>query len=145
MANLEFDLETITPGELKALVKAASDTELVETVQSVGTGAALQRTFHGMAENFRGQQNANLDATVQFVIDDDGTPHEHWIALSGGKATVGAGATDEPKATISTDLVSFFNLITGLSTGPALFMRGKVKLAGDMMFAARFDSFFDRP
>ena len=40
------------------------------------------------------------------------------------------------------DLVTFVRLIMGQAQGPQLFMTGKLKVAGDLMFAQRVSAFF---
>jgi len=40
------------------------------------------------------------------------------------------------------DLVTFVRLIMGQAQGPQLFMTGKLKVAGDLMFAQRVSGFF---
>ena len=39
----------------------------------------------------------------------------------------------------------FLRLVTGAESGPAMFMTGKIKIKGDLMFASRMTSFFRIP
>ncbi len=142
---LDIDLSTITPEELAALVKSVDDQTLRDGVKAVGTEAALDRCFEGMAERFRSDVGKAVDATVNFHVDDDGAQHPYHVTMKDGTCTARQGVGEGAKATIRTDVVSFMKLITGNATGPGLFMKGKIKLEGDMMFAARFDGFFDKP
>ena len=41
--------------------------------------------------------------------------------------------------------MTFPKLVTGQQSGPVLFMTGKLKLEGDVMFASRMTSFFRIP
>jgi putative sterol carrier protein len=47
--------------------------------------------------------------------------------------------------TITTAPVSFLKLVTGQQSGPVMFMTGKLKLDGDVMFASRMTGFFRIP
>jgi len=47
--------------------------------------------------------------------------------------------------TITTDGVNFMKLVTGNAAGPMLFVSGKLKIAGDVPFAARMTSLFTIP
>jgi putative sterol carrier protein len=57
--------------------------------------------------------------------------------------------TDEPKetprVTLEMDGVDFLKLVTGAEQGPTMFMSGRLKLEGDMMFAASIQSMFRLP
>jgi putative sterol carrier protein len=46
---------------------------------------------------------------------------------------------------LTADLVPFVKLVTGEAQGPALFMSGKLKVSGDLMFSTRIMTFFDQP
>ena len=46
---------------------------------------------------------------------------------------------------ISADPVPFLKLVTGQESGPTMFMTGKLKIEGDLMFASRMTSFFRIP
>ena len=43
------------------------------------------------------------------------------------------------------DGVDFLKLVTGNANGPMLFMSGKLKIEGDLMFSAQIQSMFTIP
>jgi putative sterol carrier protein len=47
--------------------------------------------------------------------------------------------------TLTTDVLSFVKLTAGKAKGPQLFMTGKLKISGDLMFATRIMDFFEVP
>jgi putative sterol carrier protein len=47
--------------------------------------------------------------------------------------------------TLKLDGVNFLRLVTGNAIGPMLFMSGKLKIEGDLMFAAQIQSMFVLP
>ena len=57
--------------------------------------------------------------------------------------------TDEPswspRVTLTTDGVDFLKLVTGNVSGPKLFMTGRLKVEGDLMFAAGAAALFRLP
>ncbi len=53
--------------------------------------------------------------------------------------------TERPKMAITADPVPFLKLVTGQESGPTMFMTGKLKIEGDLMFASRMTSFFRIP
>ena len=46
---------------------------------------------------------------------------------------------------LSVGAVNFLKLITGNASGPMLFTFGKLKVRGDLLLAARIQSFFEVP
>ena len=53
--------------------------------------------------------------------------------------------TREPRVTITAHPADFLRLITRNASGPVLFMTGKVKINGDLGFAAGLTTLFDLP
>ena len=51
----------------------------------------------------------------------------------------------EPRATLTLDAVDFMRLVTGNAAGPTLFMSGKLKIEGDLMFTTQIQSMFRIP
>jgi putative sterol carrier protein len=145
MANQDMDITQVTPEEFAALVAGASDQQIAEVIHSVGTKQVLDRVFNGMGERFLPEKAEGVNATVQFTITDEGAEYPYSIAIADGKAAVSEGPADSPKVNITTDVVSFANMIAGQAEGTQLFMTGKLRAAGDLMFATRLMTFFDRP
>jgi len=143
MADEQPDLSTISPEEFAQMVAAASDEQIVEAVHAVGTGATLDRVFDGMRDRFVPERAKGVEADIQFVIDDEGSEHAHLVGIHGGACSVGSTQADDPKVTLTTDLVSFLKLVAGKVGGPQLFMTGKLKISGDLFFATRIMGFFD--
>lgn len=139
------DLADLTPEGFTELVANSSDAELADTVHELGTEAVLDRVFDAMEERFVPERADGVDATTDFVIRDEGEEHHYVVRIVDGTCSVSRGQTENPTVRITTDLVSFCKLITGRAAGPMLFMSGKLKLSGDIMFAPRLLAFFDRP
>jgi len=47
--------------------------------------------------------------------------------------------------TLKLDGVDFIRLVTGNANGPMLFMSGKLKIEGDLMFSAQIPAMFTIP
>jgi putative sterol carrier protein len=142
MAQAEFDPQNPSPERFIQLVKSADDERIVEAIHAGGTERSLEQILSGMTDSYKG---GNHDADIQWVVTDDGTEHRGVLAVHDGKAEARPGEADSPKVTLATDLVSFVKMIAGVSNGTSLFMSGKLKLAGDMMFAMQIESMFERP
>jgi predicted lipid carrier protein YhbT len=142
MAQAEFDPQNLSPEQFIQLVKTADDAQIVEAIHSAGTERSLEQIFTGMVQSYKG---GNDDADIQWVVTDDGTEHRWVTAVHEGKAEARQGDAETPRVTLTTDLVSFVKMIAGVANGTSLFMSGKLKLSGDMMFAMKIESMFERP
>jgi putative sterol carrier protein len=145
MAEQQVDLTEVTPDQFAELIAQSSDQEIAETIHAVGTGQTLTRIFEGFKERFRADKAQGVDEDVQFVVTDAGEEHPYSVSIKDGSCTTKEGRVDDPKTTLTTDLVSFCKLIAGQADGVRLFMSGKLKVSGDLMFAQRIMTFFDRP
>lgn len=140
-----IDPTQVTPEEFASLVANVDDGQLKEAIHAVGTEQVLDRVFEGMQERFRPDKAQDVDARIQWIVGDDGTEYPYVTSISGGRCEVSKGKTEQPKVALTTDLVSFAKLITGNAQGPQLFMTGKLKVSGDLMFSQRITGFFDQP
>jgi putative sterol carrier protein len=145
MAQQGMDPQNMTPEQFIQLVQSASEEQIVDAIHSTGTEPTLQQIFAGMKESFRPDRAGAEDADIQWVVVDDGTEHKWVTAIHGGACEVRSGEADSPKVTLTADLVNFVKMIAGAANGTQLFMSGKLKLAGDMMFAMKIESLFERP
>lgn len=146
MADQEVaNLAEITPEQFAQLVTAASDADIETALRSVGLDTVLARIFDGFRERFVPAKAEGVTADVQFVVSDGGKEYPYVVSIADGACTVSSGRADNPKSTLSTDLVSFCRLIAGQIHGPQLFMAGKLKVGGDLLFSTRVETFFERP
>lgn len=140
-----IDLTEVTPEQFAQMVKEASDEDIQAAFQSVGTKNVLDRVFDGMQDHFQPDKAQGVDADIQWVITDGDDKHEYVTAIHNGACEIRSGTADDPKVSLTMDAVTFSKLVTGQAQGPQLFMAGKLKVTGDVMFSARITNFFDQP
>src|SRR6266566_7668475 len=145
MAQQGIDPQNMTPEQFIQLVQSASDDQIVEAIHGSGTEPTLQQIFAGMQQTFRADRAGDTDADIEWVVVDDGAEYPWVTAIHGGACEVRPGHAENPKVTLTTDLVNFVKMIAGAANGTQLFMTGKLKLSGDMMFALKIESLFERP
>lgn len=145
MSDPQVDPSNITPEQFAQLVRGASDDEIGSTIRSAGTEQVLDKIFDGMQQRFLPDKAQGVDAVILFVITDDGTEHPYALRVADGTCEIDKTKPDGPKTTITTDVVSFAKLVAGAAEGPQLFMTGKLRVAGDLMFSQRVMTFFERP
>lgn len=146
MSNAQgFDPATITAEEFSRLVGSMSDQQLADVIHGIGSGRVLDRVFEQMSARFRSEHATGVDAQSQFVIRDGTEEHPYLVAIRGGRCDVRAVRATAPRVTLVAELLPFVQLVTGHAEGASLFMTGKLRVAGDLVFALRLLSFFDRP
>lgn len=146
MSDEQSPVEQMTPEQFAQLVSGASDEEIIQGIHGAGTEAALDRIFQGFEERFVPERAQGVTADVQWIVVDDGQEHPYRLRIADGTCTAERGRVEgEPRVTLTTDIVSFAKLVTGNAQGPTLFMAGKLKLQGDMMFSMQLNNYFERP
>ena len=65
----------------------------------------------------------------------DHEDHLFAVPVRDGTCRIERATADSPKTTLAMDLVSFARLTDGQAQGTQLFMTGKLKVSGDLMFA----------
>lgn len=143
-----IDASAVDPAEFARNVAAASDEQLREGMASPLRGQILAEIFGRMAEHFRPEAARDTDAVIHWRIGGraDGG-HDEWetvIREGSCEAHEGFGA-ERSRVAFQIDGADFLRLVTGNAAGPVLFMSGKLKIEGDMMFAARTASLFTIP
>jgi putative sterol carrier protein len=141
------DLSAVSPEDFAALVSQASDEQLAEAMGGPQREPALREIFRRIAEHVDPQKAKGHDAVIHFQITGrpDGGSDDYELVLREGKGTVHETPTAEPRLTLRVDPVGFLKLITNQVSGPQLFMTGKLKIEGDLMFAPQVASLFRIP
>lgn len=132
------------PAQLAEATKGMSDEELAQAIKDIGIDTTLQNIFQGMQESFVPERASGVDSTVQYDITTDDGIKSYSVKISNGTCTATEGSTEDPRLTISMGLVDFVRLIFNQVQGPQLFMSGKMKLKGDMMWAMQMQNYFQR-
>jgi putative sterol carrier protein len=137
--------QQVDPAQLAELVKGLSDEELKKQISDLGEEEVLKNIFQGMQDAFLPEKAQGVSSTIQYDIDTDGGTKTWAVKFENGTCTTSEGPASDPRLTLKVGLVDFVRLILGQADGTQLFMSGKMKLQGDMMFAMQMQGFFDRP
>jgi putative sterol carrier protein len=135
--------------QLAAMVGQVPDEQLAEGMADPqGRNLILDEIFKRMGEHVEPSQIEGVDDVVHFKITDapGGAADVYEVVIRDGAVRVSdEPVVDNPRVTITTAPVAFLKLVTGQQSGPVMFMTGKLKLEGDVMFASRLTSFFRIP
>jgi putative sterol carrier protein len=141
----QIDPTAVSPEQFAEMIANASDEDIESAIHTVGTEPTLDRVFQGFEERFQPDKAAGVQADVQFVIKDGGEEHPYLVSVNEGSCVTKRAQADDPKTTLTMDLVPFLKLVTGNAQGVQLFMTGKLKISGDLMFSQRLMTFFETP
>lgn len=139
---------SIDPQAFARIVKRASK-EQIETVLAdpAVRATVLDEIFGRMSERFRPENAPRRDSAIHWKITggpgDAPEVYETWIA--GGACTTNSEPAHEARVTLTLSGEQFLNLVSGNGSPTMMFMTGKVKLEGDIGFAAALTKIFDIP
>lgn len=133
------------PAQMAEAVKGLSDDELKAKVSEMGIDTTLSQIFAGMQDAFQADKAGSTSAVIQYDIDTDEGTKSWTVNIADGACSTSEGPADNPRLTLQVALVDFVRLIFGQANGQQLFMTGKLKLKGDMMFAMQMQNYFKQP
>ncbi len=142
-----LDPEDVSDEQFLRLVSAASDAQIKAVMHSDVRSQILGEIFRRMGEYVRSDRLPGSRSVVHWRLDDG--PHggldEFETVLDADGVTARPGFHDEPRVTLTTGAVDFVKLVTGRASGPALFLTRRLKIKGDVGFAAGLTSIFTIP
>lgn len=139
------DLENIELEEVVALISSATDEQIAEAINSGQREQILGEVFNRMEQEYRPGAKPQ-DAVIHWRITKLDADADHWeVVIEDGSCTISDQPARDPRVTMTCDGVHFLRLVTGNAAGPMLFMSGKLKIEGDIAFAAMMQSIFRIP
>ena len=143
----EIDISQIdvTPEQFAEMVRNTSDADIETGIRSAGVEAVLDRIFEGMQERFLAEKAKGVTADIQWVVTDKDAEFPYALKVDDGSAIIEKGRAASPRVTLTAGLVPFLRLISGQENGVQLFMSGRLKVAGDLMFSQQVQTFFAVP
>ena len=134
-----------------AFVKAVADTPEEQLAAGMADeqvrALVLDGIFSQMAEHFHGEKAGHTEAVIEFqILEKPGGGHDRYqVIVTGGTCAVEKDGEHAPRVTFRLKPVDFLKLVTGNAAGPVMFMTGKLRIDGDLMFAAGVQSLFRIP
>ncbi|MGW1682789.1 SCP2 sterol-binding domain-containing protein [Saccharopolyspora sp. NPDC002376] len=141
--NDEVDLSALRPEQFARLISRASDEQLdaVMARPELREGI-LDEVFRRMGEHYKA---GKAEAVVRWRIGTDEDLLRYECVLADGKCEVSKDPQLEPRVTITVAPAEFLKLASSNASAPMLFMKGKLKVAGDLGFAAGLTKLFQIP
>jgi len=141
------DTTAVDPREFAAQLSNTPDEQIAAGMNSEARGVVLDEIFKRMGEHLRPETARGVDAVVHWkILERPDGGHDHYeLVIKDGKATVSDSPQHEPRVTFAVGAVDFLKLVTGNANGPILFTTGKLKISGDLVFAAQIAGMFRIP
>ena len=139
------DASSVDPEEFARSVGQTPDDQLREGIEGPLRDQIIAEIFRRMEGHFR--PGSAEDAVIHWTVTGraDGGEDRWEVMIRDGRCTTSPEPKSEARVTLKLDGVSFLKLVTGNANGPMLFMSGKLKIDGDLMFSARIPSMFVIP
>jgi putative sterol carrier protein len=143
----ETDLGSLDPEQVAGALSSVSDEQLRAALSGPQREAIIGEVFRRMEQHFKPSSAAGVDAVIHWKITGraDGGLDHYEVVLRDGTCTANKAPKLEPRVTLALDGVDFMRLVTGNAAGPMLFMSGKLKIEGDLMFSTQIQSMFTIP
>lgn len=104
--------------------------------------------FRRMGEHLDPAKAATLSAVVHWRLSGGAGPGGYdrfETVIENGTCTSGQDPTADARVTLTLSATDFLRAVTGSVNVAMLFMRGRVKVKGDIAFAAGLINYFDLP
>lgn len=101
----------------------------------------IPQSFAGLQAAFQPEQAANVNKTLQFNFTgaEEGVWH---MIIADSAMTYGQGPAENPNATATVDSSDWLRLLSGELNPMAAVISGKLKIKGDPMLLAAFQTWF---
>jgi putative sterol carrier protein len=151
---LEFLKRTVAeaPAQLAdgitRLVRDAPPERIEQLMRSPARRPILDGIFWQMPKQISPERSAGVTTTVRWCITGraDGGTDVYKLQIEDGRASAGREEGEErPRLTITLDGTEFVKIATGNSEPMEAYFKGRMQLAGDIMFAASLGSMFRMP
>ena len=135
----------VRPEQFAALVRDASDEQLEQGFRE-NRDVLLDEIFRRMPEQFDPERGGDAEAVIEWQITrPDGEPDRWQLTIRDGRCTCARGVEADPDVSYRVGPVDFVKLITGVEHGPKMFVFGRLRIRGNLMLAARMQSWFRMP
>lgn len=138
----DLDLAKMDPSNFARIISRASKDQIEAVVSDPALRVrVLDEVFRRMEVHFRSDRAGATKAVVHFHVLED----VYEAIIENAECTINKGVTREARAVVTLTPADFLKLATGNASAPVLFMTGKLKVKGDLGFAAGFMSLFNIP
>ena len=133
--------------EIARAVGSAPDRQLRAAMRSPIRELILDEVFRRFPEYVDPSKLDGVAGAMEWKITGraDGRYDRYVVAIEQGEVRTGRDLDARPRATMRLDGVDFLKLVTGNASPTMSFLRGRLRLKGDLVFAAQLPRVFRIP
>jgi putative sterol carrier protein len=138
---------TIFDADLVAdVIRITPDAKLEEAMSGDLRDVIVPEIFRRMPERLNQQAAAHVEAAIEFKVGrNGGEPDRGVVVVDKGTARIADDFEGEPRVSVEAGPVDFLKVVTGNANPVEMFMSGKLRIQGDLMFSAQIPSLFRIP
>jgi putative sterol carrier protein len=102
---------------------------------------SVKNYFDTLSQRFKPEAAKGVHAVFQFELSGDGGGTYH-VKVDDGQMAVGEGAAPTANATIKMKGEDYVKMVNGKLSGTMAFLKGQMKIAGDMILAQKMQQLF---
>jgi hypothetical protein len=137
----------VDPAEFARSIASTPDEQLAAGMRSEYRERVLDQIFQQFSAHLDPEKSGGTDTVVHWRLQGrpDGGEDLYEMRIGDGACRVSREATADPRVAFGLDAVDFLKLVTGNASGPRLFMAGRLKVEGDLLFATQVQGLFRMP
>jgi putative sterol carrier protein len=101
---------------------------------------SVKEYFDTLSQRFIASAAKGVKAVYQFELSGDGGGTYH-VTIDDGTLSVAEGAHDKPSTTLKMTGSDYVDMVNGKLSGTMAFMKGKLKVSGNVMLAQKMQAF----
>ncbi|MBI5309413.1 MAG: SCP2 sterol-binding domain-containing protein [Actinobacteria bacterium] len=138
------ELMAVEPAAFATAVAAAPDHELAEGMATEFRVIVLDEVFRRMEAHFEPKRSKKLNIVIQFHLtgSHDGNVDVYQVIIRDDRCATGKELTEPAKLTLRLDAVDFLKLATNNEKGMDLYIKGRLKVDGNLILATRLQGLF---
>jgi putative sterol carrier protein len=146
-AGKAIDPSVVDAARIAAVVRDAPDEALQRGMQGAIREVILEEVFRRFPEYFKRGPLGGSEVAIAFKITGraDGDADRYRVLIRDQEVVAGRDLDVDPRVTIVIDGVDFLKLVTGNANPVLSFITGKLKIKGDLGFAAQIPGLFRIP
>lgn len=144
-----FELRALRTDTLVTFLAGASRAQIARLMEHPHLRpVVLDEIFHRMSAHLSPKRARGVAAVIHWKLTGSPGADEFdrfQTVIGDGVSTTGTVSTHDPRITVTIDPADFVRAAIGVVSLPMLFLRGRVKVKGDIAFASGLVGYFDLP
>ena len=145
--SARIDPTAVDSVEIARLIEHVPESELRKRMRGALRELVLEEIFRRIPSYLDPRRSVGEHGAIEWKITgrEDGQTDRYAVVIENGRCRAGKELRVEPRVTLRLDAAHLLKLVTGNANPTLGFLFGKLKVKGDLAFAARLTSLFKIP